>query len=284
MSVWNIVGSSELRCTSRPALHHPVDRVRREIGPAVHDRGRRGATREVDAVLDGSARPRRRPRGCGSRGRSARTRAGRGTSRCSGRAVLRRVAREVQSGLAREPEALEELLGRVGRLGRVHAEADHLVAPVRDDLLRSSAAPSRAGPGGRRRRSAGSARRSRARPARHPSIRPSMIVDIATPRVVCSVGLKNISRYLRLPSFAPSSSDSYAMRGEVALVDHGRVDQPEDLEELVDRLVVVDAVDVGGRAARCRACVASSATVCGRSVPSTWQCSSTFGRRRRYSA
>ena len=32
-------------------LHHPVDRVRREIGPAVDDRGRRRATREVDAVL-----------------------------------------------------------------------------------------------------------------------------------------------------------------------------------------------------------------------------------------
>src|SRR5665213_2627005 len=29
---------------------------------------------------------------------------------------------------------------------------------------------------------------------------------------------------------------------------------------------------------------ARSATVCGRSVPSTWQCSSTFGSRRRYSA
>ena len=32
-------------------VHHPVDRVRREIGPAVHDRGRRGAAREVDAVV-----------------------------------------------------------------------------------------------------------------------------------------------------------------------------------------------------------------------------------------
>ena len=41
-----------------------------------------------------------------------------------------------------------------------------------------------------------------------------MIVAIATPRVVCSVGLKNISRYFRLPSFTPSSSDSYAMRAK----------------------------------------------------------------------
>ena len=32
--------------------------------------------------------------------------------------------------VARERGSLDELLGRVGRLGRVHAEPDHLVAPV----------------------------------------------------------------------------------------------------------------------------------------------------------
>ena len=90
--------------------------------------------------------------------------------------------------------------------------------------------------------------------AAQPSTRPSMIVAIATPRVVCSVGLKNISRYFRLPSFTPSSSDSYAMRAKSPCGDHRRVHEPEDLEELVDRLVVVDAVDVGRSAARCRAC------------------------------
>ena len=35
--------------------------------------------------------------------------------------------------------------------------------------------------------------------------------------------------------------------GEVVAVDHRRVHQPEDLEELVDGVVVVDLVDVGGR-------------------------------------
>ena len=83
--------------------------------------------------------------------------------------------------------------------------------------------------------------------ARHPSIRPSMIVAIGTPRVVCSVGLKNISRYFRLPSCHAVLERLVRDAREVVAVDHGRVHEPEDLEELVDRLVVVDAVDVVGR-------------------------------------
>ena len=51
------------------------------------------------------------------------------------RSVFGGMTREVQPGLAREAEALEELLGRIGCLGRVHTEADQLVAPVRDHFL-----------------------------------------------------------------------------------------------------------------------------------------------------
>ena len=107
--------------------HHLVDRVRREVGPAVHDRGGGRTAREVDAlvaatrdhcvvledvvaVVDALA--------------AEHVEARRDVLR---RAVLGRVAGAVQPGVARQLEALGEFLGRVGRFRRVHAEPDQLV-------------------------------------------------------------------------------------------------------------------------------------------------------------
>ena len=77
-----------------------------------------------------------------------------------------------------------------------------------------------------------------------PSTRPSTTVLYGTPRLVCSVGLKNISRYLRLPERDAVLDRLVGGPGEVLLVDKRRGDHREDLQELVDGVVVVEPVDI----------------------------------------
>ena len=74
-----------------------------------------------------------------------------------------------------------------------------------------------------------------------------MIVAIATPRVRVQRGVEEHLAVLEVAELHAVLERLVRDAREVARVDHGRVDEPEDLEELVDRLVVVDAVDVGGR-------------------------------------
>ena len=224
-------------------LHHPVDRVGRQIGPAVDDGGRRGTTGEVDpvvaaardycvvfenviAVVDSLATEQVEAR------RDVR-----------GRTVLRGMTRQVQTRLTREAKALEELLRRIRRLGRVHAQPDHLVAPVREhlfghlqrhgrrilavDVRDQAAAHTEVVLGGatavdqtlddRRHRDA--PRRVQGRVEEHLPVLQIAELDAVLERLVGNAR-------------------------EVARFDHRRVDEPEDLQELVDRLVVVDAVDI----------------------------------------
>ncbi len=90
--------------------------------------------------------------------------------------------------------------------------------------------------------------------ARAPSTRPSMMVAIGTPRGRVQRRVEEHLAVLEVAELHAVLERLVGDPGEVVAVDDGRVHQPEDLEELVDGLVVVDVVDVGGRAARCRAC------------------------------
>ena len=106
-----------------------------------------------------------------------------------------------------QPVGVHELLGRIRCLRAVHAEADQLVAPVLEYLLDHLASlGGRVLPVDVGDQPAGHTEVASA--DRMPSTSPATTVVYGTPRVVCSVGLKNISRYLRLPSSTPSSIDS----------------------------------------------------------------------------
>ena len=143
-------------------LHHRVDRMRREIGPAVHHRGRGRAAREVDpvlaapldhrvvfedvvAVIDALAAEQVEAR-----------------RDVLGRPVLRRVTREVQTRLRPRGGSTRRTspADRAPRPRPCRARSARRAGSR--GPLRSSATPSPASPGDRRRRSAGTGRRGRA--------------------------------------------------------------------------------------------------------------------------
>jgi hypothetical protein len=146
----------------------------------------------------------------------------------------------------RQLEALDELLGWVGRLRGVHAETDHLVATELDDLLRHL-----------------DRHRHRILPvhvgdeqAAHPEVGFGGACAVDQPvddrrhrhaadRVQC--GVEEHLAVLEVAQLHAVLERLVRDASEVVAVDHGRVHESEDLEELVDGGVVVDAVDVGRR-------------------------------------
>src|SRR5215211_5212080 len=113
--------------------------------------------------------------------------------------------------------------------------------------------------------------------ASSPSARPATMSARSCPASRCRAGVKNVSRYTS-PWAAPSTMLSYASRAQSSRLP--RVDcTSQKISRKVSRFEYrYSSVgsEVGSSIPFLRA---SSTTVSGRIVPSTWQCSSTFGSR-----
>src|SRR5215218_1396445 len=113
--------------------------------------------------------------------------------------------------------------------------------------------------------------------ASSPSARPATMSARSCPASRCRAGVKNVSRYTS-PWAAPSTMLSYASRAQSSRLP--RVDcTSQKISRKVSRFEYRYS-SVGSEVGSSIPFLpASSATVPGRMVPSTWQCSSTLGSR-----